>query len=80
MRRLFRPLIAALAAVAGLFAIMTVTGVFGGSGAAVASAATPAQQIGMKVLLITDSNDPSTAGGIAYNDWVNARVSPTTAW
>ena len=71
MRRLLRPLIAALAAVAGLFAIMATTGAFGGSDGGVASAASPAQQIGMRVLLITDSNSDSTASGIAYNDWVN---------
>jgi hypothetical protein len=72
MRRLPRLLIAALAAVAGLFAIIiAVNGVVGGSGGAVASAATPAQQIGMRVLVVTDSNDSSTASGIAYDDWVN---------
>jgi hypothetical protein len=71
MRRLVRPLIAALAAVAGLFAIIAATGAFGGSDGGVASAASPAQQIGMKVLLITDSNSTSTASGIAANDWVN---------
>ena len=36
-----------------------------------ASAATPAQQIGMRVLLVSDSSDPSTPSGIAYGDWVN---------
>ena len=37
----------------------------------VASAASVPQQIGMRVLLITDSSDPTTAAGIAYGDWVN---------
>ena len=71
MRRLLRPLIAALAAVAGLFAIMATTGAFGGSDGGVASAASPAQQIGMRVLMITTSTDASTGDGAAYADWSN---------
>ena len=72
MRRLLRPLIAALAAVAGLFAIMATTGAFGGSDGGVASAASPAQQIGMRVLLITDSTIVTRLATVsAYNDWVN---------
>ncbi len=72
MRRLLRPLIAALAAGAGLFAIIAATGMFGGADGAVASAAaSPAQQIGMRILLITDSTSSSSASGIAYGDWVN---------
>jgi hypothetical protein len=71
MRRLARPLIAALAAVAGLFAIIAATGAFSGSDGGVASAASPAQQIGMRVLLITSSTDGSTGDGAAYADWVN---------
>jgi hypothetical protein len=46
-----------------------------GSGAAVASAAAPAQRIGMRILLITDGTDctdaNATPSGIAYCDWVN---------
>ncbi len=80
MRRLLRPLIAALAAVAGLFAVMATTGAFGGSDGGVASAASPAQQIGMKVVLITAYTDPDCTPGhdpvgcgtaIAYGNWQN---------
>jgi hypothetical protein len=71
MRRLLRPLIAALAAVAGLFAIIAATGAFAGSDGGLASAASPAQQIGMRVLVITSSTDATTGDGAAYADWVN---------
>ncbi len=70
MRRLFGLLAASLAIAGGLIAAFGVPVMGGSSGAAVASAATPAQQIGMRVLVITDSNDPTTASGIAYADWI----------
>ena len=72
MRRFLGPRGAAVVAVAAI--VMLVAGVLiqesGGSGST-ASAATPVQQIGMRVLLITDSSDPTTASGIAYGDWVS---------
>ena len=72
MRRFLGPRDAAVVAVAAI--VMLVAGVVieesGGSGST-ASAATPVQQIGMRVLLITDSSDPTTASGIAYGDWVS---------
>ena len=57
----------------GAIALLALFGLsrFLGWPASSASAASTAQQIGMKVLVITDSNDPSTADGIAYGDWVN---------
>src|ERR1700761_2720516 len=70
MRRLLGLLAASCAVLAALLAALGIPGVSGSSGPAVASAAAPAQQIGMKVLLITTPNDTSSAGGIAYNDWV----------
>jgi hypothetical protein len=72
MKRSFGLLVASVATVLGLLALVGIPLISGGSAPSVASAATPtAQQIGMKVLLITDSTDPSTASGIAYGDWVN---------
>src|ERR1039458_5704155 len=72
MKRSFGLLVASVATVLGLLALVGLPLISGGSAPSVASAATPtAQQIGMKVLLITDSTDPSTASGIAYGDWVN---------
>jgi hypothetical protein len=71
MRRTIGLIIAGLMLVAGFLAITGIPSIAGGSGASRASAATTAQQIGMKVLLITDSTDGSTASGIAYADWVN---------
>jgi len=56
--------------VAALLAIFGVTRLSGGASSA--SAASVSQQIGMKILVITDSTDCSaTASGIAYCDWVN---------
>ncbi|MGO9882270.1 MAG: hypothetical protein ACLPV4_04555, partial [Solirubrobacteraceae bacterium] len=69
MKRLFGLLIASLAIVVGVVGVTGIPPVFAGSGAAVASAAAPAQQIGMKVLLITDSANANSA--ISYGDWVN---------
>ncbi|HEY4277827.1 MAG TPA: hypothetical protein VGM91_06385 [Conexibacter sp.] len=49
----------------------------------VASAAGTTQRIGMKVLLVTDSTDPSTASGIAYADWASTLKRegvPYDAW
>jgi hypothetical protein len=61
----------AAAVVAVLLACLG-TGRLAGGGRSTASAAAPAQQIGMKVLLITDNNtDPSNASDVAYGDWVN---------
>jgi hypothetical protein len=71
MRRLFGLLAALCAALVALLATFGIPGVGGSSDPAVASAASPAQQIGMKVLLITTANDTASAAGIAYNDWVN---------
>ena len=53
--------------VAALLALFGVTRLFGG--ASPASAASVSQQIGMKVLLITDSANSNAA--IAYGDWEN---------
>jgi hypothetical protein len=69
MKRLFGLLIASLAIVVGVLGVFGMPPVFAGSGAAVASAAAPAQQIGMKILLITDSANANAA--ISYGDWVN---------
>jgi hypothetical protein len=59
--------------IAALLALFGVTRLFGG--ASPASAASVSQQIGMKVLLITDSTDCTdsneTPSGIVYCDWVN---------
>ena len=71
MRRIIGLLIAGSMFAAGLLAIVGIPSFAGGSGASVAAAATTAQQIGMKVLLITDTTAGTTAGGIAYADWVN---------
>src|SRR6201996_2584947 len=71
MRRLLGLLAASCAVLAAFLASCGVPGVGGSSGAAEASAAGTAQQIGMKVLLITSSTDGTTAAGIAYDDWVN---------
>ena len=72
MRRFLGPRGAAVVVVVAI--VVLIAGVLirdsGGSGST-ASAATPAQQIGMRILLITDSSDPTTANGIAYGDWVN---------
>jgi hypothetical protein len=57
---------ASLAIFGGLFAFVGIPSLGGGSKAGVAAAATPAQQIGMKVLLITDNTtEPS------FTDWEN---------
>ena len=73
---------------AAVVLIAVFVGLFGatqllGAGASPASAAATQQQIGMKILLITDSTDTDTAdttctatpvlcaAGIAYGDWVN---------
>lgn len=53
--------------VAALLALFGVTRLFGG--ASPASAASVSQQIGMKVLLVTDSANSNAA--IAYGDWEN---------
>ena len=53
--------------VAALLALFGVTRLFGGASSA--SAASVSQQIGMKVLLITDSANSNAA--IAYGDWEN---------
>jgi hypothetical protein len=71
MRRLFGLLAASCAVLAALLAAFGIPGTGGSTGPAVASAASPAQQIGMRVLLITTANDTTSAAGIAYNDWVN---------
>jgi hypothetical protein len=71
MRRTIGLIIAGLMLVAGFLAITGIPSIAGGSGASQASAATTAQKIGMKVLLITDTTDDTTASGIAYADWVN---------
>jgi hypothetical protein len=69
MKRLFGLLVASLVIVVGMLAVVGIPSIFAGSGAAVASAAAPAQQIGMKVLLITDSANLNAA--TPYGDWVN---------
>ena len=77
MRRLFGILVV----VGCLVAVLGLSG--SGSGPAVASAAAPAQRIGMRILLITDGTDTNFAdatcvanpgicnAGIAYQDWAN---------
>ena len=77
MRRLFGILVV----VGCLVAVLGLSG--SGSGPAVASAAAPAQRIGMRILLITDGTDTNFAdatcvanpgicnAGIAYQDWEN---------
>jgi hypothetical protein len=71
VKRTIGLIIAGFMLAAGFLAITGIPSLAGGSGASQASAATTAQQIGMKVLLITDSTDDTTASGIAYADWVN---------
>src|ERR1700685_463801 len=67
MRRTVVLVIAAsLAIFGGLFAFVGFPSLSGGSKAGVAAAATTTQQIGMKVLLITD-----TASEASYGDWEN---------
>ncbi len=73
---------AAVVLIAVFVGLFGVTQLFG-AGASPASAAATQQQIGMKILLITDSTDTDTAdatctatpvlcsAGIAYGDWVN---------
>jgi hypothetical protein len=58
---------ASLAICGGLLTLVGIPSLAGGSKAGVAAAATPAQQIGLKVLLINDNSD----GGVAAADWVN---------
>ena len=55
--------------VAALLALFGVTRLFGDSTSSAVAAAPAAQQIGMKVLLITDSANSNA--GIADGDWVN---------
>jgi hypothetical protein len=70
MRRRAGFLPVSLIIAAGLLAAFGgLPGIGGGSGGHVASAATPVQQIGMKVLVITDSANSN--GGIAYSDWTS---------
>jgi hypothetical protein len=75
MRRLYGPGGAAALA-AGLIAFFAAGGFGQGSGAA-ASAAASAQQIGLRVLVITDGTNPADPtpvianAGIAYSDWAN---------
>jgi hypothetical protein len=57
---------ASLAIFGGLFAFVGIPSLSGGSKAGVAAAATTTQQIGMKVLLITD-----TSSEASYGDWEN---------
>jgi hypothetical protein len=71
VKRILGLTVAGLILVAGCLAITAIPSLAGGPAAGQASAATTAQQIGMKVLLITDSTDDTTASGIAYADWVN---------
>lgn len=71
MRRVFGLLTASLAIAGGLLAAFGLPGIFGHSGAAAASAATPSQQITMRLLLITSSTDGTTGDGAAYTDWAN---------
>ncbi|MGH2859393.1 MAG: hypothetical protein ACRDMJ_18120, partial [Solirubrobacteraceae bacterium] len=60
-----------IAIATGSLAVLGISPIAGGSAPVAAAASTPQQQIGMRVLLITDSIDPSSASGIAYGDWVN---------
>ncbi len=69
MKRLFGLLVGSLVVVAGLLATFGMPSIFGGSSATVASAAPTPQQIGMRVLLITDSANANAA--ISYGDWEN---------
>jgi len=69
MKRVFGPPIAVLAVVGGLLAAVAIPVIFAGSATTIASAATPPQQIGMKILVITDSSNANA--GIVYSDWVN---------
>jgi hypothetical protein len=70
MRRFLGLLPLSGAAVLATLALVGLLGLPGGSSSP-AAAASPAQQIGMRVLLITDSSSNTTASGIAYQDWVN---------
>jgi len=71
MRRSLGLLVASSATVLALLALVAIPLVSGGSAASIASAATTSQQIGLKVLLITDSTAATTASGIAYADWAS---------
>ncbi len=66
MKRLFGLLVASLVVVVGMLAAFGIPSIFAGSGGAVASAASNTQQIGMKVLLITDNTNEAS-----YQDWEN---------
>ncbi|HYB27696.1 MAG TPA: hypothetical protein VEF89_13835 [Solirubrobacteraceae bacterium] len=70
MKRFFGLPWAAAFVVTAILALFGVTRVFGDATPS-ASAAPVAQQIGMRILLITDSTDATTPSGIAYGDWVN---------
>jgi hypothetical protein len=71
MRRSLVVLVACVGAVLGLPALAGIPWASGGSDASDASAATTSQQIGLKILLITDSTAVTTPSGIAYADWQN---------
>ncbi|MBV9047879.1 MAG: hypothetical protein JOY58_06400, partial [Solirubrobacterales bacterium] len=64
MRRSSWLLVASVVLALGLIALVFLPLIAGGSAAENASAASPPQQIGMKVLLITD-----TTSEVSYQDW-----------
>ncbi|MBV8987766.1 MAG: hypothetical protein JO372_04310, partial [Solirubrobacterales bacterium] len=66
MRRSSWLLVASVVLALGLIALVFLPLIAGGSAAENASAASPPQQIGMKVLLITD-----TTSEVSYQDWQN---------
>lgn len=72
MRRLLGLLFGSAVVVAATLALLVFPGLLGTSGSR-AVAAAPVQQIGMKVLVITDSTSCNTdnASAIAYCDWTN---------
>jgi hypothetical protein len=76
MRRFLGLLFVSVLAGVATLALLVFPGLLGTTGSR-AVAAAPVQNIGMKVLLITDSNttpgsvDCSSVAGIAYCDWVN---------
>ena len=72
MRRFLGLLFVSAVAVVAALALLVFPGLPGGSGSR-AVAAAPVQQIGMKVLVITDSSACNTdnASAIAYCDWTN---------
>ena len=71
---------AVMATGACVLAALLIAATVGGSAGSIAAAATPAQQIGMKVLLITDSADARIAYQRLGEHARSAKGCRTTPW